>query len=377
MKTRLQAILFSLPLLATTGLAATVEERLDALEKKVNALTQENTALKKQLGYDAKGNAPATVTAMGKEAKLVIGGYTQVQAEFGDAPDSRFPDGDRFLLRRFRLGARATFAENFEMVLQGDFGNNSLATTAGYRAQLADGYIAWNKFPVATVTVGQFKVPYGYEQILGDTKVLTVERSLPNDQLTLPRQAGAMVAGTFLEKRLGYGVAFVNGNGTNNGGNDNDQFTSIARVYGTPLKIGGVTGSLGANAFRGYDTGTFTGHRTGTGIDAQVQYSRAELYGELLRTKFDRLTGTDFDSRGWSVLGAFALIPDKLKLTARYETYDPNTDVNLDQTNLRTLGLMYYIKGDDLKIAVNYLSGNYPGAPRHQDRLLTRIQLVY
>ena len=357
--------------------AATVEERLDQLEKKVGTLTQENAALKKQLGYDAKGNAPAPALVQGKETKLAFGGYMQVQGEVGEAPDSRFPNRDRFLLRRARIGVKGTFAEGFDFVLQSDWGNNSLAETAAYRAQLSDAFIVWTKYSFANVTVGQFKVPYGYEQLLGDTKTLFVERSLPNDMLSLPRQAGLMVAGSFLDKKVGYATAITNGNGTNNGGNDNEQFQYIGRVYGTAFNGHGVKVTLGANGFMAYDTGTFTGHRTGRAIDAQVSYAGAEINAELLRTHFDRDVGTDYNAQGWSMMGSYFILAGKLQGVLRYETYDPSFATFGDKTTLRTIGLNYLLKGDDVKFMLDYLIGNTPNTPKHQDRLLGRMQIIF
>jgi len=363
-----------LPLIAR---AATVEERLDQLEKKVTTLTQENVSLKKQLGYDAKGNAPATVAVQGKEAKLAFGGFVQFQGEAGEAPDSRFVNRDRFLIRRARIGVKGTFAEGFDFVLQSDWGNNSLAETAAYRAQLTDAFVTWTKFSYANITVGQFKVPYGYEQLLADTKTLFVERSLPNDLLSIPRQAGLMVAGSFLDKMVGYATAITNGNGTNNGGNDNEQFQYIGRVYGTAFNGHGVKVTLGANGFMAYDTGTFTGHRTGRAIDAQVSYAGAEIDAELLRTHFDRDVGTDYNAQGWSVLGSYFILPGKLQGVLRYETYDPSFATFGDKTTLRTIGLNYLLKGDDVKFMLDYLSGNTPNTLKHQDRLLGRMQIIF
>ncbi|MBI5380265.1 MAG: hypothetical protein HZA31_00030 [Opitutae bacterium] len=358
--------------------AASVEERLKQLEDTVNVLAQENAALKKQLGAAAK-TAPAavTVTPQGKETKLALGGFIQTHGECGDAPDARFPAADRFLIRRARLGVKGTFAESFDFTLQSDWGNNSLNATSGFRAQLTDAFIVWNKYSFANITAGQFKVPYGYDQLLADTKTLTVERTLPNDLLSLPRQAGAMVAGTFFDKKFGYAAALGNGNGNNNSVNDNEQMTYIGRVYATAFDQQGVKLNVGVNGFTGYDTGAFTGHRTGRGADAQLYFSGFELDAEILRTHFDRDLGIDYNAQGWSLMGSYFIVPNKWQCLFRYESYDPNTSVANDKTTLRTIGFSYLLKGDDLKLQLNYLIGNPPGAKTHQDRLLGRMQIVY
>lgn len=158
----------------------------------------------RQLGWD--GKTPLTVVkAAGKEQKLSIGGYVQANAEFGGTPDSRWTGiSNRILLRRARVTVKGAFSEHFEFTLQPDFGNNSIAGNVGYRAGLADAYIAWTKYESA-VQLGQFKSAFGYEQLLADTKTATVERSLPNDLLTVGRQMGVAIIGTFADKRLAQG----------------------------------------------------------------------------------------------------------------------------------------------------------------------------
>jgi len=356
---------------------SSLEARLQKLEAQVDALRQENQGLRRELGYDAKGVAPVRVGVLGKEAKLAIGGYLQTNAEFGDAADSRFPAANRFLIRRARLGIKGSFANGFDFVLQSDWGNNSLNSTSGFRAQLSDAYVVWTRHAFANVTLGQFKVPYGYDQLLPDTKTLTIERTLPNDMLTIPRQVGTMVAGSFFQKKLGYAAAVVNGNGTNVSFNDNEQFTSLGRVFATAFDRDGVKLNLGVNGFTGRDTGTFTGRRTGRGADAQIYFAGAEIDAEILRTHFDRDVGADTDAQGWSLAGSYFFVPNKWQGIVRYESYDPNTDLASDQTTLRTIGVTYFINGDDLKLQLNYLIGTPPNSSKHQDRFIGRMQLVF
>jgi phosphate-selective porin len=225
--------------------------------------------------------------------------------------------------------------------------------------------------------LGQFKTPYGYEQLLPDTKVAMVERSLPNDQMTLSRQIGAMLAGSVLDKRLSYAAGLYNGTGVNNGGNDNEQFLYVGRVAGTVFANKQVKANLGVAGFTTYDTGTFTGHRTGRTAEAQLFCGGAEINAELFRTHFNRDVGVDYNAQGWAVLGSYFFVPNKWQALFRYESYDPNLTITTDKTSLRTIGLNYYIKGDDLKLSLNYLIGNPPGAKKHQDRLTGRMQVIF
>jgi phosphate-selective porin len=384
--------LLSLPL-ALHAAAPSLEERLARLESALARIEarlgdtvsaeelaptlKEFSELTRQLGWD--GKAPLTVVkAAGKEQKLSVGGYVQANAEFGGTPDSRWTGiNNRVLLRRARVTVKGAFAENFEFTLQPDFGNNSLAGNVGYRAGLADAYLAWTKYEGANVQIGQFKSAFGYEQLLADTKTATVERSLPNDLLTVSRQMGVAVLGTLAGKRISYNVGAYNGNGVNNGNNDNDQFMYAARVAATAWSHGTNKLSFGTNGYWSNDTGTFTGRRTAWGLDGQLALGAFDFNAEYLHALQNRVTGTDTTADGWSALAGYFVIPKTLQAVVRYETYNANTALGGNVTSAWVLGANYLIKGDDLKLTFNYMLGDPAGPLNHEGRFLTRLQVIF
>jgi phosphate-selective porin OprO and OprP len=371
----LASTLFILPVLLC---ASTVEERLQELETKVSTLSTENTVLRQQLGVDATKGSRAFLTAMGKEKSLAIGGYLQFQGEFGDAPDSRFSAQDRFIVRRARLGIKGSFAENVDFAVQSEFGSGTLGASSSTRGQLTDAYAVWNKFEQANITVGQFKTPYGYEQLLSDLKLDFAERSLPSDKLTLSRQIGVMVSGDFLDKRLHYATGLFNGTGVNTSTNDNDSFLYVGRVNGVLVKKSKLKLTAGANAFQSQDTGSsFTGTRQGLGFDVQAVSGPLTFAAEWLQTSYDPDAAVNYTAEGWSASAGYLIIPKKLQAVVRYETYDPKDTVNGDDGDLWTLGFNYYIKGEDLKLSLNYLLGDPAGSLSNQGRLIARVQVVF
>lgn len=363
-----------------------IEEQLQRLEARLNDTVsadelaptlKEFSDLTRQIGYD--GKTPLTVVkAGGKEQKLSLGGYIQMHGEAGDAPDSRFVGiNDRILLRRARMTIKGAFAENFDFTLQSDFGNNSIGGVAGYRAQLADAFVNWSKYDLANVQIGQFKTPFGYEQLVSDTKTLTVERSLPNDLLTVGRQIGLGVSGSVLEKKLTYQAGLFNGNGTNNGANDNDQFMYAGRVAAQVWSKGANRLAVGANGYTSRDTGTFTGHRTAWGVDGQATFGRFDAAAEYLHVLSNRISGTDTTADGWSLLAAYFVVPKTLQVVARYESYDSNVKVGDTTSDNWLVGANYYLKGDDLKLSLNYVLGDPAGPLSDQGRLLGRLQVIF
>jgi hypothetical protein len=380
----------------------TLEERMNALEKTVQTLQKENTDLKTQLGYD--GKTPLVVAKPGgKEKSLKIGGYLQANYESGDAPDARFNGiEDRFLIRRARLNVSGAFKENFDWKLESDFGANSISETTGYRAQISDVFINWNKYDFANVKVGQFKTPFGYEQLAPDTKTLTVERSLPNDRLTDSRQIGLGVGGDIIAKRLNYSIGVFNGSGVNNSFNDNESYMWAGRVSGVAFdgKIADKDArvAVGVNALTtrdkliskaglGFDSvaggavdNLFSGRRSSYGVDAQLKWWLFGLEAEYLMAHFEpvnRVPFDDLDAEGWYITGTAEVWPKHLQLVVKYETFDPNRDLAGNSSDVWTFGFNYFFKGDDLKLSVNYLLGDAAGARDDQGRLLARMQLIF
>jgi len=302
----------------------------------------------------------------------------QAHAEFGDAPDARYTGiADRVQLRRARITFRGTFKESFDFVLQPDFGNNAVSGNTGYRGGFADAYIAWTKHEAATLQLGQFKTPFGFEQLLPDTRILLTERSHPNDALTVGRQIGFGLLGTAFGKNLSYSFGAFNGNGVNNGNNDNDQFMYAGRVAATLWSHADRRVAVGLNAYTAADTGSFTGHRTGRAADVQFVSGRFELQAEYFSLLQNRRLGADTTSDGWYALAAWFLVPKTLQGVVRYQAYDANTRAPGLLSRSWIFGVNYYVKGDDLKLTFDYTLGDPAGPLRNQGRLMTRMQVIF
>ena len=351
-----------------------------------------------------EGGGLVVVKPAGKEPTLTLGGLLQVQADFGDRGDARFTDGnDRFYLRRARLNATGRFLEEFDFRLEMDLAG-SLSNSAGLRAQMTDGYINWNRFAAANIRAGQFKTPFGFEQLYSDPRLITIERSMVNDRLTLSRQIGAQVGGDLADKRVSYALGAFNGNGVNNNFNDNGKFTWVGRLSGIPWQRGSGDGamswSVGANGFTSEDTALaepsefrldstpataaadnlFTGKRRGAGFDTEILVGPFELWAELLQVRWEPDSNRprpQLDSGGWYVQASMFAVPKKLQFVAKYETFDPDRDAGKDETNTGTLGLNYYIKGHDLKLMLDYMRVDAADRPSKENKMLARLQVIF
>jgi len=392
-------------LIATNAMAddSAIEARLAKLEQEVAALRQENQQLRRDLGVEVVARQ-ADVRMGGKAEALQIGGMVQVQSEAGDEGDARFSDAsDRVYLRRARLNAGGRFLEEFNFRAEIELAG-SLANTSGLRAQLTDAYLNWNRFDSANVRIGQFKTPFGFEQLYQDPQLYFAERSLVSDRLTPGRQLGAQVGGEAWYDRFNWSLGLFNGNGINQNFNDNDRFMEVARVSVAPVsgRFFDQPGrwSIGIDNFHSGDANVavatdfgidstpsspakdniFAGTRRGIGYDSQVQFGPVEAWGEYLQVTFDptdRLPFRGFRSSGWSGQLTAFVIENKLQLAARRERFDPTGRIAGNETSTTTLGANWYFKQNDIKLQLDWLRSDVPGLTKTQQKWIARLQTVF
>ncbi len=368
--------------------SVSVEDRLRALEQQVQGLAQENVALKQQLGWK-EATAPVLPLPGGKEAKLVVGGFLQGQAEFGRAADPRWNGvKDRFFFRRARLYLAGGFAEDFDFKAELDLQGNTLGAATGQLARANEIYINWRRYAAANLRFGQLKPAFGGEVLLSDTKMLTIERTLFSDRLGDSRQLALGALGELPGKMVSYYATVANGNGPNSSANDNSAFQQAARVVFTPLATARDKVQLGVDGLWSNDSGlakadlglpanTFTGARAMTGADLQWTHGSLDLVAEWMHGNFRSQTTPRFQASGWQVTAAWFFIPARLQAVVRTEQFDPNTAVGGNTIGTNTFGLNYSLRGDDIKFMLNYLDGCVPGSTTDGGRWLTRVQVIF
>ena len=440
-------------------------ERLQKLERAVEQLQERNAeleqevrSLKKQVSFapdfDANGNQkpkaivsdgktyveksatieekkPVYVVPAGPEYKLALGGYIQMNFEDGavSAFEGRFPDGpnqvkDRFRLRRARINLIGDFAENFDFKVEGDFeqGDGLSGGRDGFSA--TDIFINWHQFPGANVKVGQWKAPFGLEQLTSATQLLTIERSLATGAITPQRQIGVQIwgkpfASLWPEQKnlLTYYAGIFNGTGRNTITNDNNNFMYVGRLELLPwqgellgqkssLKLGadilhsrdeaGVNISQSLNLKVNAD-GSLTpfvlpaaAERTAWSLDAWWNIGRFDLIAEYLSEKVDGRTVAgvaptfaNFNPNGWYVEGGYYVLPKRLQAVLKWEELDPG---QVADDNIRSLsvGLNYYIHGDSIKVMADYIHTWSDFRTAHPqfgddefDEVILRLQLMF
>ncbi len=435
-------------------------ERLQKLERAVDQLQKRNAELEREVGnlkkqaastaevaakmktkvtYDGKTyvekaiveqeKPPVFVVPRGSEIKLVLGGFIQVNFEDGDvsAFEGRFGQTalkDRFRLRRARINLTGDFAEQFDFKIEGDFGQGDGLNSNRTAFSGTDIFVNWHQYPEAQIKVGQWKAPFGLEQLTPDTSLYLIERSLPTGAITPDRQIGAQLwgkpfAGVWpdLKDLLTYYAGIFNGNGRNVSVNDNNNFMYVGRLESTLFKskVWGQESSLklgadvlnsrddkGTNISQGLnllvnDDGSLSpfvlpgaDERTAWSVDAWLKLGPFDLIGEYLQEKVNGRTVdgvspgfADFTTNGYYITAGYFPIPKKLQLVVRWEDLNPGQKGN-DGIHSITGGLNYYIHGDDLKLMVNYIhtwsdfrEANPEFGDDQFDEVIGRVQVMF
>jgi phosphate-selective porin len=442
------------PFATPTSAAQSDAERLEKLEKAVELLQQRNSELEREVSSLKKQKAPATtlssekrskfvpdgksyveqseekqpvyVVPAGSEFKLTLGGYIQANYEGGDvsAFEGRFgltALQDRFRLRRARITLTGDFAEQFDFKIEGDFEQSdglSAATRTGFSS--TDIFINWHRFPEANIRVGQWKAPFGLENLTPDAQIFTIERSLPTGAIVPERQLGAMLWGKPLTNVLPeqkdlvtYYAGLFNGDGRNFNVNDNEQFMYVGRLELKPFKgkLMGQDASLkiaGDYLFSKDQTGTnispalnlrvgpdgslssYTltglGERRSYSFDAWLNIGPFDLIAEYLHENVSPRgapTFAEFEPNGYYIQGSYFLIPKKLQAVVKWESLDPDQAQN-DGIHSITGGLNYYIHGDGIKLMADYVhtwsdfrEANPQFGSDQFDEVILRLQVMF
>ncbi len=236
-------------------------------------------------------------------------------------------DNASFFVRRARIAARIRWHTYFRAFVELEMGKG--------KTGLNDGFLEIYWRPALRLRFGQFKQPFGMEEMHSDNWIWTMERSL-GDSLVPSRDIGFMVHGSLAGGAFYYAASLYNGSGKNDASDTEGSKDLAGRVVAAPLRWTGgglfkdfylgaaaTWGNQEASAgdwWRGGKLVTAAGN-TWFLVDPSVRQNGArtrlggELFwsvgpvafmGELARTDFDglELDGNTYDLSIW---GGYAM----------------------------------------------------------------------
>jgi hypothetical protein len=367
---------------------AALQSRIDALEKQLNAQAALLEELKKQQATLQK-NDDKTVKS---KLPVTVSGTVQVEGlarlnESGPAART----SDTFRLRRGQIKLQAQVTPRIGATAMFDIAKVQDGNDRASDTVLQDLYISYllnqskDKKNANYIDAGQQKVPIGYEGSLSASALPFVERSLLS-QLRDPlraayetgRDTGVQLRGA--AGKFDYRLGVFNGFGDRQ---NTLAFSDAKAVIGRLAYNVTSDWQVGASAARG-DTGinaaAVRADRHLWNAFTAYKHGKFSFQGEYTKGDYSDPTGALQNIRGYYGNVGYFLAP-KLEGVARADFFNyENLDAAIKQY---TLGLNYYLKGNNAKLQLNWVhTDGDPTAPgttfdNDSDELRTLLQVAF
>jgi phosphate-selective porin OprO/OprP len=269
-----------------------------------------------------------------EDFSLCTKGLLQTDYRYFDY-DTGDPENNGFDIRRARLLLGGTLLRHFDYRFQFE----------GTRSRnLLDAYLDAHLFPVS-FRVGQFKEPFGLEQVTNDKDLFFAEHSM-GYYLTPLRSLGIMSHASLWGDRVNFGIGLFNGDGLDDSSHgEEDAPELVARLVLSPFK------DIGVPVLRTLQFGGSASYAKIDRTDVDIEVSTAGLttfFDAQSTAKFNIIRDADRRTRygaevGWTY-GPLAFMGEYIMENYR----DVKTSANEFDIELRDyyLALLWMITGE-------------------------------
>jgi phosphate-selective porin len=269
---------------------------------------------------------------------------------------------DTFAVRRVRLSLAGEVAPKVNLKLQADLTKSPLLLDAMVDVQFSPGF---------NLRLGQFYVPFGREARISTADLETVFRSQISEKLAPGRDIGA--SGRDIGAQVfGQVSVFEYLAGVFNGSGINRLDQNEKKDVGARLAVQPASGlSLGASVYEGRTVPASGGPeyaRRRTGFDGVLT-----LGGLLLRAEWMRGRDGRTSKEGWFFQGVWEAVPKRFQAVAKWDSYDPDSEVSDDRTGILTVGAVWRLS-DRTRLLANALWSRRQGAAAPSRSLILQFQ---
>jgi phosphate-selective porin len=258
------------------------------------------------------------------------------------------------------------------------------------------------------IMVGQFKAPFGLQQITSSGRLQFVDRAITDAKFSPGREMGAMFGGTTLSRKVGYEFGVFNGSGESTPQN-NQSHLWAGRVFFEPwgpylpaegssdagegaiLHVG--AGVRGGKQIRGRTAPLVTesvDNQSAWNVELVYKhprfYSTAEYFW-MTDEQENPNPGPNLDSRGFHLQASYMALPKVVEAGILWAEIRGDTDIDDAQVNELRGVLNYYFQAHNLKLQADIgrlaYGGNFSslsvrarlGLPLPGDRLVSNEAL--
>jgi phosphate-selective porin OprO/OprP len=256
------------------------------------------------------------------------------------------------------------------------------------------------------VKFGQYKVPFGLQELISSGSQQLVDRSLVSNVYSRGRDTGASIWGVLGNNKFEYRAGLFNGNGLTRPVNDNDKFQYNARVSFQPngaVPLGTYSGAhqsesdfetkaLGkpifvvSGAFEQNDL-SFVATDLKTNlkstlytVDGIFKYrgfsaTGAYFWGE----REPQEVNVKFDTSGWYAQAGFFIKPEKWEIAARYGEQDPSDVAGADKVKELRGGINFFYARHALKVQADFgqIKTETSSGDRKNNELRIQTQFIF
>jgi len=274
--------------------------------------------------------------------------------------------------------------------------SNNLRTTVRRGPELEDAEIWWAKHPMATIWVGQGKVPFSRQEFTSSGKQQFVDRWIGNALYAPGRDQGIRLEGMNQSKTFEYAIGAYNGIARNINLNDNDSYLYSGRVGWMPfgeykfeessldrpagprlvLALAGLQNTVG--------TGSSAVDVDRLGYEVAFKWGGFNAQGEYFDEDTENQSHVKGNNTGGYLQAGYLFPGNKFEVAARYE--DIQRDGAFSVTNLGSalkdfegtgLGVSYYLNKHVHKIQADWFSYEDKVTGAGLDELRVQLQVIF
>ncbi|MCL4821811.1 MAG: hypothetical protein KJ067_21985 [Vicinamibacteria bacterium] len=268
---------------------------------------------------------------------------------------------------------------------------------ASTQTALEDLVLTWDASKNGTfeVSVGQFKVPLGRQEMTSSGRLQFLDRDLLTFEFTRGRDIGVQVGGRVADGKVEYLAGIFNGNAASRLGNDNGKYQYNARVVFEPWGSVGysesdfesterplfaIAGQVEHNDQRraGSSLSDISEYQTVIwGCDVVFKYRGFSAFAEYFARERTPQRGASFRSDGFHAQAGYFLVRDRFEAALRYATWDPTDARDGDDQSEKGLALVYYFRKHGLKLGGDFrrLEDDFDGT--ETDELRLQLQVMF
>jgi hypothetical protein len=247
------------------------------------------------------------------------------------------------------------------------------------------------------VKAGQFKVPFGRQELTSDTALQFVDRSIVSAEFQKGRDVGLQAWGLLAKDKVEYRVGVFNGNGRGKPSNDDGKVQYDARVTFQPWRpVKYVEGDLDSSprpvlavgaSFETNDTRPRTGpalppapdavKRRVVGGDVAFKLRGFSLMAEAFDRRITPVAGPAYDSDGFHVQAGQFLLPGRLEVALRLARWDPSGLKTHDGRRELGAGISYFATPKTLKLQADYRRLRDAARSRTDSEARVQVQFIF